>query len=114
MSPIIQTCDYDANHSPSMPVLEIGLSQPADSNPMIVLKGIVDTGSDATTIPTHFLKQIRAKRRGKQYLVGINGLRREVTMYLVAVYIILAIIVSVEPVLLLMMSMMRYSLVEMS
>ena len=87
MTQLIDMHDYDSTHDPSMPVLEIGLSRSQDVQPQTKVIALVDSGSDATTIPLKILKKIKAKRRGERYMVGVTGARRLVRLYLVTVYI---------------------------
>ena len=82
----VYTHDYDAGYNPAMPIVEIQLRRSA-SQPPISLSAIVDTGSDATMIPLHHLRQLQARKGHRQMLSGIAGGRYEVDLYSVSVQI---------------------------
>ena len=86
MTQIIHMHDYDSDHIPSMPVVDIGLSTPQVSNP-IYSTAIVDSGADSTMIPIQVIKQLKPRYIGKTYLRGVTGKRRPVSIYSVRVHI---------------------------
>lgn len=73
---------YDTVFDPAMPVCELTLVSAATGGRM-TLSAIVDTGADATIIPTRFLRQIGARRVFETGLRSQWGERRMVFLYLV-------------------------------
>lgn len=77
---MIYTYSYDTTYVPSMPVIEL-TSGRAGAEPTLKITAIVDSGADATMIPVHYLKQVRA-RKGKQAIVrSYLGKRQPVDRY---------------------------------
>ena len=60
---IIHTHDYDADHDPAMPVIEIQISRRA-AQASLTLQAIVDTGANAIMVPLAQLQQLRARKVG--------------------------------------------------
>jgi hypothetical protein len=73
---------YDTSFNPSMPVVELGIRRELhDAQREVVLKALVDSGSDATIIPLRHLKAIRAKYSRTMHLRGVTGVRIPVDVY---------------------------------
>jgi len=72
-------------YDPAMPVVQIRLTNPGSHT--VTLSAIVDSGSDATMIPKHFLQEIEAVFVRKGWVSGISGVRQQVNLYLVDVQI---------------------------
>lgn len=75
---------FNQQYSPSVPVLPIILSV-ADEERVGPLTAIVDTGADATLVPTAHLRQIAAPVVAEAYVRSAWGERRPVAVYLVDV-----------------------------
>lgn len=78
--------DYSFAYNPGMPTVElrIGLMR---GHMITTLSAIVDSGADATMVPTHYLRQIRALPTEKKQLRGIQGLAHQVQLYPIFVQI---------------------------
>ncbi|MEM7532261.1 MAG: hypothetical protein AAF639_08795 [Chloroflexota bacterium] len=85
MTNIIHMHDYDVDFHPSMPVIEIGLSAPEDQQPTIFLTAQVDSGADATFIPSRIFKKMGLSIVDTKILRGVTGRRRMVNLYQIVV-----------------------------
>jgi predicted aspartyl protease len=78
---MIVTFEYDTQYyGPSMPVVEVILTNPVTENQIAVEGVLVDSGADGTIVPLQILKQIQARRvdtvnmrpmRGPMYRVDV-------------------------------------------
>jgi predicted aspartyl protease len=75
--------DYDASYTPSFPQLPVIMSLPENSARSSVLRGLVDTGADATLAPLDQLEGIEAEEIYQARLRGYWGQVRSVSVYLV-------------------------------
>jgi len=73
---------YDATYEPSMPVCSMTITSAATGR-RVTSDAILDTGADATIIPTPLLRHIRARRVFETGLRSQWGERRSVFLYLV-------------------------------
>lgn len=78
--------DYDSGCSPAMPVAEIAIGR-AMSTPTLTLTALIDSGADATIIPVHFLRQVRARKRLQAWLRGPAMQRIRVDLYEISLQI---------------------------
>jgi predicted aspartyl protease len=78
---------YDSAYDPPAPVLSIRLAAPGEPPQVRPLSVVVDTGSDGTLIPTHYLEQVEAIDLGDAILHGVLGEAREVHLYEVDLHI---------------------------
>jgi hypothetical protein len=72
---------YDAAYTPPAPVLHIRLSAASESLRTDTLTAIVDTGSDATLIPSRYLETIEAIDLGDAVLRSVLGEARGVHLF---------------------------------
>jgi hypothetical protein len=80
---MIYTRDYDTSYFPAMPVVEIVIRYAANA-PEVSLIAVVDSGADATIIPRHYLRQVRARKGEKAWLRGTAASRMVVDRYWVS------------------------------
>ena len=78
---------YDPAYDPPAPVLSIRLAAPGEPPQVRPLSAVVDTGSDGTLIPTHYLEQVEAIDVGDAILHGVLGEAREIHLYEVDLHI---------------------------
>lgn len=78
---------YDSSYDPPAPVLSIRLAAPGEPPQVRPLSAVVDTGSDGTLIPTHYLEQVEAIDVGDAILHGVLGEAREIHLYEVDLHI---------------------------
>jgi predicted aspartyl protease len=78
---------YDTAYIPPAPVLNIRLAAPGEPPQVRPLSAVVDTGSDGTLIPTHYLEQVEAIDVGDAILHGVLGEAREIHLYEVDLHI---------------------------
>ncbi len=78
---------YDASYSPPAPILHVRLSAPGESLRTDTLTAIVDTGSDATLVPSMYLETIEAIDSGDAILRGILGEARGVHVFEVDIHV---------------------------
>ena len=77
---------FDQTFYPPLPVCEFRL-RTSTGQESELLTGILDTGADATIIPTRVLQQINARRSFESTLRSQWGERRRVFLYLVDIQI---------------------------
>lgn len=78
---------YDPAYQPPAPVVSIRLAAPGEPPQVRPLSAVVDTGSDGTLIPTHYLEQVEAIDVGDAILHGVLGEAREIHLYEVDLHI---------------------------
>ena len=78
---------YDATYHPPAPVLSLRLAAPGEPPQVRPLSALVDTGSEGTLFPTHYLEQVEAIDVGDAILHGVLGEAREVHLYEVDLHI---------------------------
>ena len=78
---------YDSSYLPPMPVLRLRLSAPGEAPNATPLSAIVDTGADATLIPSIYLEQVEAIASGDAILRGVFGEAREIHLYEVDLHV---------------------------
>ena len=83
---IVHSHDYDSSYYPAMPTIEIRIRRRTGQQPL-TLTAIVDSGSDATMIPLHYLNSLQVRSGQTKWLTGITGGRFEVDLYTIAVQI---------------------------
>ena len=83
---IIHQHDYSSDYQPPIPMIEIVVSRRAGQDEL-TLKAIVDSGADATMIPTPYLQQLKARKRHTAWLSGTAGGRYEASIYTVVIQI---------------------------
>ncbi len=85
---MILTYEYDTEyHGPAVPVVQIGVSNVTDSEMLVEITGIVDSGADATMIPNRDLRRIGARKVDRRTVRGIAGFGYSVDIYEVALKI---------------------------
>jgi hypothetical protein len=78
---------YDTTYVPPAPALNIRLAAPGELAQLGPLSAIVDTGSDGTLIPSHYLEQIEAIDVGDALLHGVLGGVREIHLFEIDLYV---------------------------
>ena len=73
---------YDFAYDPPAPICRVTISSAATDR-KIQLQAIVDSGADATIVPTSYLREISARRTFEAMLRSQWGERRVVFLYLV-------------------------------
>ena len=75
--------EYDTGYAgPALPVVELGL-RGRDATKTQIVAALVDSGADATLIPTHLLNAIEARKIDSRWARNISGIRYRVAMYAV-------------------------------
>jgi predicted aspartyl protease len=72
---------YDSNYFPPAPSVEIRLGVPDEALIIGPLPALVDTGADATIVPTHYLESLSLQVDNRKYLRSQWGERRLVDTY---------------------------------
>lgn len=73
--------DYNAvDYNPAAPEVEIRLGLSED-RPDLTLRGLIDSGADATSIPIRYLRQIGAMPGEKKWLRGVAGGRYRTNLF---------------------------------
>ncbi len=78
---------YDSSYTPPIPVLRLRLSAPGETPYDAPLSALVDTGADATLVPSTYLEQVDAIASGDAVLRGVLGEAREIHLYEVDLHI---------------------------
>ncbi|MEA3339688.1 MAG: hypothetical protein U9R15_06950 [Chloroflexota bacterium] len=87
---------YDQNYSPPIPSLKVTLRIPRISTEIGPFPAIVDSGADATLVPTSHLDTLGARAWNEAYLRSQWGERRRVYTYLVDVQVADQILPAIE------------------
>lgn len=77
---LVYTYNYNSDYQPAIPTVEIEIG-PAMAGVFLSLTAVVDSGADATMIPRHYLRQLRARPGQKAFLRGTTGRGKSVFMY---------------------------------
>lgn len=83
----VYTYEYSQEYIPPMPIVEVGISDSAATEPDVVIPMLVDSGSDGTIIPSSIIRQTNAMRVDSAYIRGVLGHRQKVDLYMVRLYI---------------------------
>ncbi len=83
----VLTYPYSDAYTPSMPVVDLGVSQPGARQPAQVVTAVVDSGADGTLVPIDVLEAVSAGYVGEAFIRGISGKRQGVSMYLATLHI---------------------------
>ena len=81
------TFEYDPSYEPLMPVATVTLIHPNQSNNLIEVTALVDSGADGTLLPIAILNQINAPLIGDGYMRGVLGTSEPVDICLVQMQI---------------------------
>ncbi|MDE0630938.1 MAG: hypothetical protein F4Y84_18525 [Caldilineaceae bacterium SB0665_bin_25] len=81
----IVTFDYDSSFVPSAPVLEIEIDGYNRGMGKQRILALIDSGADATLIPTTILETVGATYKETGWMQGITGRRMEVDLYLTGI-----------------------------
>ncbi len=82
------THDYDNRHYfPAAPVVEITVKGPHTEHPGIQLTALLDSGGDATILPSHILHSVNALYVETKQMRGIINQPIEVDTYLTTIQI---------------------------
>jgi hypothetical protein len=76
----VYTYQYNSDYEPAMPVVDVQIGR-AMAEVSLTLTSLVDSGADATMIPVHYLRQVRARRGRKKWMRGTTGGRILVDLY---------------------------------
>lgn len=76
---------YDNDYFPPAPRVDLYLAAPGVSFTIGPLKALVDTGADATLIPSHVIESLDLQIDNRKYLRSQWGERRRVDVYLLDV-----------------------------
>lgn len=74
--------EYDRDYWPPFPVVEFAVIGP-NQNKEIVVRGLIDSGSDATQIPFAVLQTVGARKIDDRWVKDAHGLRYPVATYAV-------------------------------
>lgn len=77
---------YDSSYDPAAPIMEIGVGIPEEKSPRHYTQAFVDSGADATMLPSAMLTEIGARFVGHKILSGITGQKDVVRLYLVVIH----------------------------
>lgn len=77
------TCDYDSSYNPSMPVVEVVLTNPETGQRSETLSAIIDSGADSSIIPEQNLRSIGLSPIRKVRMQGVTRISSYVNEYLV-------------------------------
>ncbi len=80
---MIYTYEYDLKYLPAMPIVTIYIGRP-DSDALLTLPALVDSGADATMIPLSHLKQVNAIKRQHVFIRSVSGKRAGANLYTVS------------------------------
>lgn len=83
----VYTFDFDQNHDPPFPAIQIGISTPEQAQRQRQLTVLVDSGSDGTLLPLDVLKAIGASYVDHIRVQGLFGGGRSVALYMVQLQI---------------------------
>jgi len=81
----IVTFDYDSSFVPSAPVLEIEIDGYNRGMGKQRILALIDSGADATLIPTTILETVGATYKETGWMQGITVRRMEVDLYLTGI-----------------------------
>ena len=71
---IVYTYSYNTGyHGPPLPVVEIEVGAVSQDERQLRLTGVVDSGADATMIPSRYLRQPGAVIVDRRYLIDNSG-----------------------------------------
>jgi predicted aspartyl protease len=97
---------YDENHEPPAPIVEVTIGTPDDAR-TAGLPALLDTGSEATTIPESLVEALDLVPIGEFSVVGFDGIATTAPTFLAAVTIrdqsthVVEVVAAREPVVLL-------------
>lgn len=80
----VYTYEYDTNHDPAMPIVDIEIGR-AMKDVTLALTALIDSGADATIIPMQYLQQIQARLSRKKWMSGTAGGRMLVDLYPISI-----------------------------
>ena len=80
---MLYTYDYDTSQNPSMPVIEVRLTNPETGKQSDTLLAIIDSGADSSIMPERYLTQIGVSPQRKVRMTGVMGISSYVNAYLV-------------------------------
>lgn len=83
----VLTYPYSDAYTPSMPVVDLGVSRPGARQPIQVVTAVVDSGADGTLVPIDVLEAVSAGYVGEAVIRGISGSRQGVSMYLATLHV---------------------------
>jgi hypothetical protein len=72
--------EYDRNYSPVAPAAEIEIMG-SKERPSVKIHALIDSGADATMIPTRHLREVRARKGRKVWLRGVTQHRIPIEQY---------------------------------
>jgi len=87
MAETIYTYPYSQDYHPAIPIVEIGVTTPGDSQSQRWLTALIDSGSDGTLIPIDILEEIGARYVREARIRGIFGDSEPVDIYLVSLHL---------------------------
>lgn len=74
--------DYDRHYIPAFPVVEM-LVTGSDPGRVRLVKGLIDSGSDATQLPLSLLRSVGAREIDRRWIQDLGGVRYRVAIYAV-------------------------------
>lgn len=83
----VYTYTYSTLFSPSMPVIDVGISLTRQSNAKVTVSALIDSGSDSSMLPLSVLEKIGSKPIDTVRVRGILGQSFSLDLYLVTFYI---------------------------
>ena len=76
--------NYNSDYHPAMPMVEISIGLPM-TDTAIDVRGIVDSGADATIIPVRYLLEMGARLSRKAIMRGVAGGEALVDLYAISI-----------------------------
>lgn len=83
----VLTFAYNDMYTPSMPVVDLGVSRPGSRRPGQTVTAVVDSGADGTLLAIDVLEAVGAGYVGEGFIRGISGGRQQVSIYLASLHI---------------------------
>lgn len=79
--------EYSRSYDPVAPVIDIEIDGYQPSLNRVAQTALVDSGADATMIPSNILRQIGADFLETRRIRGVTGISQRVRIYVVAIHI---------------------------
>ena len=83
----IYSYDYSRAYQPAMPVVDIEITLPGQSQAKRIVTALVDSGSDASMIPLTILIELKARYVGQGRVQTVLGDSQLVNLYLINLHV---------------------------
>ena len=67
------TYEYDITHNPSMPVIDVEVLPFGANGKPLILRAMIDSGSDGSMIPLSILKRMNARKSSQAIFRSVTG-----------------------------------------